>query len=228
MRRSLQQTGVEVLKALTPVLLTILVLNFTILHVPGRVLAHFLIGAAMIVSGIVLFLYGVKSGILPMGHDVGSELPQRGSLGFIIASSFIFGFIITAAEPGIILLGRVASDAGNGGRTGLVVVVATGLSILFTAALMRILLGFPIKYSLAIVYGLALVLAIFMPSELRSVAFDSGAVAAGPLTVPMVLALGLGFTSVLARRSTLSDGFGLIGLACAGPIIGVQILGAFF
>lgn len=228
MRKSIRDTTLEVLKAIVPIVLAIVILQFTVLHVDLHIFLRFLIGVAIMVVGIVCFLYGVRSGILPMGRDIGAEMPQRGSLLLIIAIAFVFGFAVTAAEPGVLVLGRMSEEAGGSGRFALVVVVATGVALLFTAALLRILFGFPIRHLLAIVYGIAVILAVFTPPDFLPIAFDAGGVAAGPFTVPMILALGLGFTSVLAHRSPLSDGFGLIGLACAGPIIGVLLWGVFF
>jgi hypothetical protein len=128
----------------------------------------------------------------------------------------------------VLVLQSMAVEAGISNSDALVFVVATGMALLFTSALIRILFGFPIRYLLAIIYTVALILAFFVPAEFLPIAFDSGGVAAGAFTVPMLLALGMGFTSVLAHRSSLSDGFGLIGIACAGPIIGLLLWGVFF
>ena len=93
---------------------------------------------------------------------------------------------------------------------------------------LRILLNWDIRYMLAGAYLVFIILAFFVPEDVLSIAFDSGGVSAGPLTVPMFLALGLGFTSVLARRTQFSDGFGLIGLAISGPPIGLMLWGIIF
>jgi len=140
----------------------------------------------------------------------------------------VFGFVVTIAEPGVAVLAGMAEDANASTTTALVFVVASGMAVLLTAALLRILLGFPTRDLLAVVYVVVIVLAVFTPPEFLSIAFDAGGVAAGPLTVPVFLALGLGFVSVLTRRSALTDGFGLIGLACAGPIIGILLWGVIF
>ena len=92
-------------------------------------------------------------------------------------------------------------------------------------AMLRILLGFPIAYLMAAGYIIIIILSFFTPVEFVPVAFDSGGVTTGPMTVPIILALGLGFSSVLAGKSAMSDGFGLIGLASIGPVIGVMVMG---
>ena len=228
MRKIIRGILKEVLMALLPIVIAIVVLQYTVLHVPPAVFLRFLIGQAMVLVGVICFLYGVRTGILPMGKDVGAELPQRGSIALIVVTALVFGFAVTYSEPSVMVLGKMSAEAGNDGTSVFIFVVAGGMAVLFAAALLRILLGFPTRKLLAIIYGIVVILAMFAPPEFLSIAFDSGGAAAGPFTVPMLLALGLGFVSVLAHRSTLSDGFGLIGIACAGPIIGVLSWGVFF
>jgi len=226
--RIIRDTTKEVLKALLPIIIAIIVLQFTVLHVPPDVFLRFLIGSAMVIAGVVCFLYGVRTGILPMGRDIGTALPQSGSIILVIAVALVFGFAVTYAEPGVMVLSNMSAEAGNSNTTAFIFVVAGGMALLFMAAFLRVLLGFPTRNLLAIVYGIVVILALFTPPDFLAIAFDAGAAAAGPFTVPMLLALGLGFVSVLARRSPLSDGFGLIGIACAGPIIGILLWGVFF
>lgn len=228
MLRIIRDTIKEVLKALLPIIIAIIVLQFTVLRVPPDAFLRFLIGSAMVIAGVVFFLYGVRTGILPMGRDIGAALPQSGSIVLVIAVALIFGFAVTYAEPGVMVLSKMSAEAGNSNTIAFIFVVAGGMAVLFMAALLRVLLGFPTRNLLAIVYGIVIILAIFTPPDFLAIAFDAGAAAAGPFTVPMLLALGLGFVSVLARRSPLSDGFGLIGIACAGPIIGILLWGVFF
>jgi hypothetical protein len=223
--QTIKNTISEVLQALLPIILIIVILQFTVLHVPLPMFLRFLVGAAMAIVGVIFFLLGVRTGILPMGRDIGAEMPKHGSVLLIVMVALVFGFAVTAAEPGVMVLNNMAAEAGIDGSAALVFVIATGVALLLTAALLRILFGFPVRYLLAIVYGIAVVLAVFVPAEFLPIAFDSGGVSAGSFTVPMFLALGMGFTSVLAHRSYLSDGFGLVGLACAGPIIGLLIWG---
>lgn len=224
----LKKAAIEAITSILPLVIVILILQFTALHAPPELLWNFLIGAAMAIVGVTLFLAGVRIGILPMGRDVGAELPQHESLLLIIVSAVIFGFVVTVTEPGVMVLSELFVQLGGDGGTVMVIVVAVGMAILFMAALVRIIFGFPIRYLLMAVYGIAVILALFAPPEYVALAFDSGSAAAGSFTVPMMLALGLGFVSVLARRSSLSDGFGLVGLACAGPIIGILCWGVFF
>ena len=228
MLSELKKAAIEAVTSIFPLAIVIIILQLTVLHVPEELFRNFLIGVAMTMVGDTLFLAGVRMGILPMGRDVGAELPQHESVLLIVISAAIFGFVITVTEPGVMVLSELFVQLGGDGGNVMVFVVAIGMALLFTAALVRIILGFPIRYLLMAVYGIAVILALFAPPEFVALAFDSGSAAAGSFTVPMMLALGLGFVSVLARRSPLSDGFGLVGLACAGPIIGILCWGVFF
>lgn len=228
MRKIISDTTLEAIKSLLPLVLAIVILQFTVLRVPLDMFVHFLIGGAMVFVGIVCFLIGVRTGILPLGRDIGAQMPQTGSLPIIIIVIIVFGFVVTVAEPGVAVLASMAEEANASTSTALVFVVAGGMAVLLTGALLRILFGFPTRDLLAVVYVTVIVLAVFTPPEFLSIAFDAGGVAAGPLTVPVFLALGLGFVSVLTRRSALTDGFGLIGIACAGPIIGILLWGVIF
>ena len=228
MFKIIRETTKEVLKALLPIILVIAILQFTVLHVSPEVFARFIIGSLMTIIGIACFLYGVRTGILPLGRDVGAALPERSSMWLIIIVALVFGFTVTYAEPGLIVLSNMSNAAGNTNTAVFIFTVAGGMAILFTAAMARIILGFPTRYLLAIVYGIIVILAMFTPPDFLAMAFDAGSAAAGVFTVPMLLALGLGVVSVLARRSPLSDGFGLIGLACAGPIISILLWGVCY
>ena len=225
MIKNMKSTAWEVIQAMSPIVVVIILLQFTVIHAPTEMFVRFLIGALMTTIGSFFFLLGVRTGIVPMGRDIGAELPQHGSLPLIIVVGLVFGFAVTVAEPGVMVLNSMALEAGAGSGHALVYVISIGLALMFTVALLRVIVGFPMKYLLAIVYSIALILIIFAPPELIPIAFDSGGTSAGSFTVPMLLALGMGFTSVLAGRSALSDGFGLVGIACAGPIIGILLWG---
>lgn len=228
MFRIIRDTTWEAVMALLPLAVLVVVLQLTVLHAPLETVLYFLAGAGMVLVGTILFLVGVRTGILPLGRDIGAKIPEYESLLLIVIVALIFGFVITAAEPGVAVLAYMAAKADSGASSALVFVAATGMAILLTVALLRTLYGFPITHLLAIVYVIVLVLASFTPATYLPLAVDSGGVSAGPLTVPVFLALGLGFVSVLPRRSALTDGFGLIGIACAGPIIGIMLWGVIF
>lgn len=227
MRNQLSAKLIEVITAILPLVLVVVILQFAFVRMPVNIFLQFIIGAVMVISGMVLFLLGVEIGLLPMGKAIGSDLPRRGSVPLIIAIAFLIGFAATIAEPDVIVLTRQVDTVTGGSisKNLLIYIIAAGVAFFVGVAMLRILLNIPIAYLIAAGYVIILVLAFFTPVRFVPVAFDAGGVTTGPMTVPVILALGLGFSSVLAGRSALSDGFGLIGLASIGPVIGVMVMG---
>jgi hypothetical protein len=213
--------------AILPLVLAVVILQFTIVRMPSQLFLQFIIGAIMVIAGMILFLLGVDIGILPMGKALGAELPRRGSLALVIVVAFLIGFAATIAEPDVIVLTNQVDTVSGGtiSQNLLVFIIAIGVAFFVAMAMLRILLGFPIAWLMAAGYLIIIILSFFTPPAFVPVAFDSGGVTTGPMTVPIILALGLGFSSVLAGKSALSDGFGLIVLASIGPVIGVMVMG---
>ncbi len=227
MRNQLIAKLLEVVAAIMPLVIVVAVLQFAFIKMPADLFLKFIIGAVMVIAGMVLFLLGVELGIMPMGKALGADLPRRGSLPLIIVISFLIGFAATVAEPDVIVLTRQVDMVSGGAisKNVLVYVIAVGVAFFIALAMVRILFNVRIAYLMAAGYIIIIVLSFFTPANFVPVAFDSGGVTTGPMTVPIILALGLGFSSVLAGRSALSDGFGLIGLASIGPVIGVMVMG---
>ncbi len=230
MHKNTKEGIVEVVQAVVPITIVVILLQVFLISMPWIIFSRFLIGVVMVMSGMFLFLQGVKIGLLPMGKAIGAELPKRGSMFFLLFFAFVLGFMVTLAEPDVwVLVGYVDSvSEGLVNRYILVASVALGVGIFVTLAMLRIVLNVPIAYLLAGGYILILVLSFFTPADFVPISFDAGGVTTGPVTVPFILALGLGVTAVLGGRSSMHDGFGLIGLASIGPVLGVMILGIIY
>ena len=230
MHKSTKEGIVEVVQAVVPITVVVILLQVFLISMPWIIFSRFLIGVVMVISGMFLFLQGVKIGLLPMGEAIGAELPKRGSMFFLLFFAFVLGFMVTLAEPDVwVLVGYVDSvSEGLVNRYILVASVALGVGIFVTLAMLRIVLNVPIAYLLAGGYILILVLSFFTPADFVPISFDAGGVTTGPVTVPFILALGLGVTAVLGGRSSIHDGFGLIGLASIGPVLGVMVLGIIY
>lgn len=217
----------QVLQALAPLLAVAIILQVFIVHAPLETFLQFILGGVLAGMGMVLLFIGIDWGVLPMGRFIGAELPVRGSMILIIAVSFIVGFATTAAEPDVLVFaGQLATAAPN--RTAqptIIGVIAIGVGLFTSFAMLRILTGWSMKYMLAAVYLTAIALSLFAPADVIPVAFDAGSVTTGVLSAPVIIALAIGLSSVLAGRSALSDGFGLLGFASVGPIIAILILG---
>lgn len=219
----------DVLGAVAPVTTAILVLQVFAMRSSLVDIAVFLFGVALVVIGFVLFLVGVKLGMLPMGETIGAELPKRGSLALIVAVAFSLTFLVTVAEPDVRVLTATIESVSNGlfDRTMLILVIALGVGSFVAVSVLRIIYDVSLKLMYGIGYGAVLVLSFVTPVEYLAISFDSGGVTTGPITVPVILALGVGITSVLSRRTAIADSFGLIGLASLGPIIGLMLMGVF-
>lgn len=217
----------EVMQAILPVVLVILLVQIFLLKSSLSTILSFLLGSAMVILGIALFLIGVRTGLLPMGETIGSQMPRSGSVVLIVIVAFLFGVLATIAEPDVRVLTTMVQLVSDGSiaRNPLILVIAAGVGFFVATAMLRILYNIPIAYLFAIGYAAVILLSFFTPAEYMPIAFDAGGVTTGPVTVPFILALGIGVSSVLGGRSALTDGFGLIGLASIGPILGVMLLG---
>lgn len=216
----------EVLKAIAPLVSVACVLQFTIVGAPAAEFLRMLAGSLLIVVGMTLLLVGVDMGILPMGRFIGADLPRRGSVALILAVAMALGFVTTAAEPDVLILAHQVAAMSPGALSGqaLVYVIAAGVGLLAAVALLRILRGSSYRVLLAAAYVLMILLSLAAPASFVPLAHDAGSVTTGVVTAPALLALALGVSSVLAGRSASADGFGLLGLASAGPTIAVLLL----
>lgn len=227
MRSALKEKLLDVLRAIAPLVIAVCLLQVTIVHAPIGLFLQFLIGSALAIAGMLLLFIGIDLGVLPMGRFIGAELPKRGSLTLIVIVAFAIGFATTVAEPDVLVLAGQVDAVSSRAVSGDTVIYATaiGLGVFTAIAMARIILGWPMKYMLAVVYALALVLALAAPANFVSLAFDGGSVTTGVLSTPVVIAVSVGLSSVLAGRSAVTDGFGILGFASVGPIITLLALG---
>lgn len=220
----------EVLQAILPIVIVVSIIQVFFLQTPTALLWQFLAGALLVTTGLFFFLVGVRVALLPLGEMVGSELVTRGSLSILLIAAFIFGFVITVAEPDVRVLAHQVDIASRGAIEAgiLITAVSIGVGFFVSIAILRILLGVPIFYFLTAGYVLIVLLSFFVPPEYVAISFDAGGVTTGPMAVPFILALGVGATSVMGGKSSVADTFGLIGLASIGPVLGVLILGVIY
>jgi len=161
---------------------------------------------------------------------IGSALPKMGKAWIVVLFGFILGFVATVAEPDVRVLATQVDSVSNGAVSSniLIYTVALGVAIFVGLAMLRIILNIPINYLLIGGYAVVFLLAAFTPANFVPISFDSGGVTTGPMTVPFILALGVGVASVLKGKSASTDGFGLVALASIGPILSVLILGVMY
>lgn len=225
MRKLLFSKFKESFFSVIPIIVLVLVLNFTVGPMPGGSLLLFLASALAIVLGITLFNFGVDVSLIPIGEHVGTTIIKSKNLIIITGMIFIIGVFISMAEPDLIVLAGQISGVPN---SLIIMVVSVGVGLALVAAILRILFQFPLSWLLIFCYVTAFVLSQFSGKDFISIAWESGGVTTGPIMVPFVMALGLGLSRIRGDQTTEEDSFGLISLCLIGPIIAVLILGMFF
>ena len=221
----LREKLLEALQAVLPIAAIVLILCFSIAPVSPSILLCFLLGAAMIVVGIMFFTLGAEMSMTPMGERVGAMLTRSQNIFLIIGAGFLLGFLITISEPDLQVLANQVPSIPN---MTLILSVAVGVGLFLVMAFLRMLLSIPLPRLLVIFYAAIFLLAAFVPKEFLAVAFDSGGVTTGPMTVPFIMALGVGVSAIRSDRHAADDSFGLVALCSVGPILAVLILGIVF
>jgi len=225
MRAVLLEKFKESLLAVLPISIIILILHFTIAPLSERELAILSIGMIMLFIGMILFSVGVELALLPIGEHVGSALISSRKPALIFTVLFIFGFIVTAAEPDISVLANQVASIPN---TQLIIGISLGVGALLCVAVLRILMHWRLGRVLAVIYPLAFIVAILFSQEYISLAIDAAAVTTGPVTVPFLLAIGGGFAAATGGKDAEENNFGISAICSVGPIIMVLILGTFY
>ncbi|MBS5481014.1 MAG: DUF1538 domain-containing protein [Clostridiales bacterium] len=215
----------EALKAVLPIIGIVLVLCFSIAPISPSILLCFLMGGVLIILGMMFFTLGAEMAMTPMGERVGTSMTKSKKLWVVIPLSFLLGFIITISEPDLQVLANQVPSIPN---MTLILAVACGVGAFLVMALLRMLFSIALPPMLLIFYALVFVLAFFVPQNFLSVAFDSGGVTTGPMTVPFIMALGVGISAVRNDRHAADDSFGLVALCSIGPILAVLILGMIY
>lgn len=215
----------ESLAAVVPI--TLIVMGISVLLVPlelGTVVMFF-VGALMLIVGMGFFQLGAEISMTPMGKGIGSELAESRRLPVILGVGFLMGAIITMAEPDLQVLANQVPAIPN---RVLVLTVAVGVGAFLALAILRILLKIHLSVLLMCLYLGLIVLSFFVPADFLAVAFDSGGVTTGPITVPFIMAMGVGLASVRGDKSAGDDSFGLVALSSVGPVLAVLVLGCFY
>ena len=203
----------------------VLLLSFTIAPVSPDILLEFLIGAVMLIIGMFFFSIGAQMAMTPMGERVGTTMTKSRNLAVMIFVSFALGFVITISEPDLQVLAQQVPSVPN---LVLILAVAAGVGLFLVFALLRMLLRVPLPPMLLLFYAIVFALAAFVPKNFLAVAFDSGGVTTGPMTVPFIMAFGVGISAIRSDKHAAEDSFGLVSLCSAGPIIAVLILGMIY
>lgn len=225
MNKKLRAKITESLAAVVPVTMIVLILCMTITPMPLAPLMLFLAGACLLIVGMGFFTLGADMAMMPIGEAIGSQMTKFKHLATMLISCFLIGLIVTIAEPDLKVL---AGQTPGVPDMVLILAVAAGVGFFLVISFLRTLLRWKLQWILMICYFVIFVLAAFVPRDFLAVAFDSGGVTTGPITVPFIMTLGLGLTSIAKGNDEGSDSFGLIALCSVGPILSVLILGMIY
>ena len=225
-KEHLREKLIEALKAVLPIVCIVLLLSFTIAPLPASILLAYLFGGLLVILGMMFFSLGAELAMQPMGEQLGAGVTKTRRLWLILPVGFLLGALITVSEPDL----QVLADQVKRSIPSAILIwgVAIGVGLFLVLALIRMLFGVSLNVLLLVCYGLTFLLAIFAPHNFLAVAFDSGGVTTGPMTVPFIMAFGIGISSIRSDRKAAEDSFGLIALCSIGPILTVMILSLIF
>ena len=225
LKTKLQEKLSEALAAVLPIMLLVVILSLTVAPIPSGVMLSFLTGAVMLVIGMVFFSVGAEVAMEPMGEQIGARVTRSKNLPLILTLGFVLGVLITISEPDLQVLAQQVQAIPN---LVLIFSVAIGVGGFLVLALVRIFFRIPLRLLLFGFYLLILSLTFLAPESFRAVAFDSGGVTTGPMTVPFIMAFGMGIAAIRSDSDATEDSFGLVALCSVGPILAVLILSMIF
>ena len=215
----------ESLVSVLPIVAIVMILCLTISPIQTDLMLCFLLGALLVIFGMGMFSLGADISMTPIGNKIGTAMTKTKNLPLILVVSFALGVAVTVAEPDLQVLAETVPHINNG---VLLITVGIGVGFFLAVCMLRIVTGVKLRWLLIAFYAVVFVLAAFTPEEFLGVAFDSGGVTTGPMTVPFILALGMGVSNIRSDKKAEADSFGLVALCSIGPILAVLILGFFY
>lgn len=221
----LKEKILESVTAVVPITAIVLLLSISITPLRTGTFLLFLFGALMLILGMGLFTLGADMAMIPMGEGIGVSLSKSRKLIIPLGVCLVLGILITIAEPDLQVLAEQVPAIPN---LTLILTVAAGVGIFLVVAELRMIFKIPLSYTLCFFYLIVFALTFLTPKTFIPVSFDSGGVTTGPMTVPFIMALGIGMASVRSDKNSSNDSFGLIALCSIGPIFSVLLLGVFY
>ncbi|MCQ2400549.1 MAG: DUF1538 domain-containing protein [Lachnospiraceae bacterium] len=212
----------ESFESVLPIFVIVIGLSLVLAPVPSGTMLCFIASALLLIIGSAFFNMGADFSMSPIGEKVGAAIVKSRKLHVIVIVGLLLGFAVTIAEPDLQVL---ATQVPSIPEKALIYGVATGVGVFLVIALLRMFFKVPLNRLLIIFYAVVLVLSFFVPKGYRTISFDAGGVTTGPMTVPFIMALGVGVAAVRNDRHAEDDSFGLVALCSIGPILTVMILG---
>lgn len=216
----------EVSKTTLPIAIFILAIDTLTVGTNPEQFAIELLCVMLVITGFSLFLYGVDIGVIPMGRVVGSEISHRKSVLPMILIVFVISVVVTVAEPDVTVFASTVDLLFHDVNYGMLIAsIAVGVAVMLVLAALRIYLNYSMKKLITIGYVIVIILGLVVPKYILGIAFDSGGVTTGPITIPVLMALGMGIGMATSRSSDPMNSFGMVGLASIGPLITVMLYG---
>lgn len=216
----------EAFSSVLPITVIVLILCFTIVPLDSGMFLAFILGALCVIVGMGLFTLGADTAMTPIGEYVGTSVMRTKKIWIIVPVCFIVGVLITISEPDLQVLATQLSSTMD--TWTLILAVGVGVGVFLVIAFLRIVLKVKLSYLLIGCYLVVFILSIFVPPVFVPLAFDSGGVTTGPMSVPFIIAIGVGVAAMRSDKGAETDGFGLTALCSVGPILAVMILGIIF
>ncbi len=215
----------EAAASVLPISLIVAVICLVLVPVDTGLMLSFVLATAMLILGMGLFTLGAEMSMSKIGNYMGAKLTKSRKLWLILTVSFVLGVAITVAEPDLQVL---AANVPAIDKNVLILTVSVGVGLFLMLCMVRILFGISLRLLLIVFYVLVFAAAFLSDSGILSVAFDSGGVTTGPMTVPFIMALGVGVASIRSDENAKADSFGLVALCSIGPVASVLLLGALY
>ncbi|MDF2843788.1 MAG: hypothetical protein K0R00_2214 [Herbinix sp.] len=220
----------EVLISVLPIIVLVLILNFTITPMDTTVIIRFIIGSFVVMMGLTIFLLGVDIGITPLGELTGVSLAKSNKLWIVLIGGLILGFFISIAEPGLMVLAQQVDlvTSGQISSISILIIVSVGLAILLALGFLRIFYNIPLYKVLMVLYVIIFGVSIFTSREFLAISFDASGSTTGILAVPFILSLSVGISKLKKdSKASEKDSFGLVAIASTGAILSVMFLDIF-
>lgn len=225
MNRVLKEKVLEALYSVLPIAGIVLALSVFLVPINVGNMMIFFVSTVMLVFGMGMFQLGADTAMSPLGEGIGTDISKSKKTVVVIAVSFVMGLLITVAEPDLAVLSNQVPSVPN---AVLIWTVAIGVGIFLVVAVMRIILKIDLSVLLTVLYAGVLAVSFLVPDNFLAVAFDSGGVTTGPMTVPFIMAMGVGLSAMRGDKDAHNDSFGLVALSSIGPILAVMLLGCFY
>ena len=225
MNPKLREKTMESLSAVLPITGIMMIISVFLVPMALGTAVMFLVGAIMLIIGMGFFQLGAEMSMTPIGEGIGVQMSKTKKVALVLLIGFVMGAIITISEPDLQVLAEQVPSVPN---MALILTVAVGVGVFLALAIIRIRFQIDLSKLLIILYAVLIIGSFLVPSEFLAVAFDSGGVTTGPMTVPFIMALGVGMASLRGDKNSASDSFGLVALSSVGPILAVMLLGCFY